>query len=205
MSNEYKLVPATDTRLNGLSRVVKTEEIKSEYIESVIKSMARVAMGERDAEHPSLPTLVGLAAPQLGEMVRIILFDKIAGSSKPNFEPELTFIINPEITQSSSEEELGREGCYSTCNICAVVPRAKQITVCGLNESGGQVEYSLEDFQARIVQLEVDHLNGIRCPDRVRDPARLHYVEKSDFQSYRENWQTWHQLCPPEDWLKIKK
>ena len=204
MSNEYKLIPATDTRLNGLSRRVLGGEIGGKYIQNIVKAMAKIAMGERDADHPNEPTLVGLAAPQLGEFVRIVLFDKIAGSGKPNFEPELVFIINPEITKASGEEDLGREGCYSTGDICAVIPRAKQITIRGLSTDGKKVEYELEDFQARIVQHEVDHLNGMRCPDRVRDPSRLHIVKKADFQKYRENWQNWQELCSSEYWLKVK-
>lgn len=58
-------------------------------------------------------------------------------------------------------------------------------------------------FQSRILQHEIDHLDGIRFPSRVRNPQQLHLVEFDDFQNYRENWATWTKYYPFEKWLQM--
>lgn len=202
---DHELLPASDARLNLVSRELGEEEIGAHGAsEFVIKAMTAIALGERDEAHPNRPSLVGLAAPQIGAMVRIILFDQKATAGEPNFEPDLQFVINPRITQASEQEELGREGCYSTGDIRAAVYRAQSIRLAGLDEQGAPMQLDLTGFQARIAQHEIDHLNGIRCPDRVRDPSHLHLVKPDEFQDYREHWQTWPTHYPIEDWLKLK-
>ena len=200
----YELIPATDTRLNGISREITKDEFGSEFLQELIENMGRIAMQERDEEHPNRPTLVGLAAPQIGVFVQVILFDAAASSAQPNFNPDLQFVINPKIVKASDERELGREGCYSTGDIRAVVRRHTAVTVTGFDQDGKELNYNLTDFQARIVQHEIDHLNGVRCPDRIESPERLHKVLPDEFQDYRENWAMWDKFYRPEDWLRIK-
>lgn len=193
-----------DTRLNLYSREVAIGELSSDAIKSVINDMLAIASGERDEAHPNRPTLVGLSAPQLGEMLRILLLDTSADPVAANFEPNLKVFVNPRITNASPEQALGREGCYSTGRICGAVLRASQVTVAALNEMGEEFEYtSANTFQSAILQHEIDHFNGIRFPSRITDPKHLHYVDAEDFQDYRENWRTWTKLCPMEDWLKM--
>ena len=200
----YELIAPTDTRLNGLSSAVAESDIFGSRVQAIVTAMTKIALGERDEEHPEKPSMVGLAAPQIGAFERIILFDHNAEAGQANFDVDLRFIINPIITWAGRDEELGREGCYSTSNICGAVFRSAEIQVTGLDEKGKHVHYGLHGFLARIVQHEIDHLNGIRFPDRVRQPEHLHMVDKTDFQNYRENWAKWDQLCPVEGWLKLK-
>lgn len=201
----YELIEATDTRLNGVSREVQADEIGSDFLEDVARSMRVIALNERDKDNPERRTLVGLAAPQIGTFVRVILFDEDATAGNPNFNPNIHFVINPRIEEVSEEEALGREGCYSSGEICGAVFRAKSINVSGLDLAGKNISYNLNDFQARIVQHEIDHLNGIRFPDRIRKLEHLHRVAADEFQDYREHWQTWEKQYPCEDWLKIKQ
>lgn len=203
---KYNLIPPTDLRLNQLSDQVNQADISNATIQEIISAMNEMAHGERSPERPELPSLVGLAAPQIGAFIRIILFDMNAMSNKANFDVDFRYVINPHITQASREEELGREGCYSTGDIAGAVFRSKRITVVGYSEVGEEVRYELEGFLARIVQHEVDHLNGIRFPDRVRSPEHLHTVafDSAEFQDYREHWRDWAKHYPFTDWLKMK-
>lgn len=206
MKHTYELITPEDTRLNTISSKVQLEDIATPRVQKIVSEMTRIAHGERDEQHPELPSLVGLAAPQIGIFERIILFDAAATRDSSNFSVELKFLINPEITEASSNEELGREGCYSTGDIGGAVNRSKSIKINGLNEHGEPIEYELEDFMARIVQHEVDHLNGIRFPDRVRQPKHLHAFDfkSEEFQHYREEWMNWKKLYSFDDWLKVK-
>ena len=202
---DYELISPYDVRLNAVSSEVV--DLRSTHVGQVIQAMTRIAMGERDEQHPELPSMVGLAAPQIGVFERIIAIDMKAGPGAANFDVDLRFIINPRLTNVSAEEALGREGCYSTGDIGGAVYRAKQVTITGFDQHAGPVSYNLSDYLARIAQHEVDHLNGIRFPDRIRDPKHLHAFDfkSKEFQRYREEWMTWSNLYPIEDWLKVKQ
>ncbi len=203
MANYVILLPS-DVRLNCVSSAVR--DVQSEHVAKVVQAMTKIAMGARDEKHPEAPSMVGLAAPQIGVFERIIAVDLNANPGSTNFDVDLRFIINPQIKDASVEEELGREGCYSTGDIAGAVYRAKSVTVVGLDLSGDLVEHRLEGFVARIVQHEIDHLNGIRFPDRIRDPKHLHAFESKlgEFQRYRTEWATWQNLYPVESWIKVK-
>ena len=205
-NRHYDFIEPTDTRLNTISREVELDELSSEQIGTIVHEMARIAMGERDAEHPDRPSMVGLSAPQIGIFKRIILYDANATGLKSNFNTDLVFLINPEITSVSRDEELGREGCYSTGDIGGAVFRHKEIGISGYALDGTRVEKTMSGFLARILQHEIDHLNGIRFPDRIRRPEHLHRLDfqSDEFQLYRENWRTWKKILPIEDWLKVK-
>src|SRR3989344_8178854 len=202
---ESSLLPASDIRLNGISREVTPMDFRTGRIEKVAAAMLATAQAERDPTGKISMSLVGLAAPQIGEFIRVILFDKKSQPNKTNLEPQFQVIVNPQIIRSSKEEELGREGCYSTGDIKAAIYRAKSVVVTGMDTDRQPVALNIEDsFHARIVQHEVDHLNGVRCPDRVRAPEHLHIVKPDEFQDYREQWQSWSTHAPVEDWLAIK-
>jgi len=193
-----------DTRLNQYCQELSVDELSSPSTKSIINDMIRIAKGERDEVAPSKATLVGLSAPQIGEMVRIILVDTAADPTMPNFKPDLKLFINPRIVSASVDENLGREGCYSTGKIGGAVYRAASVVVEAVDEAGDKLIYeSANTFVSAILQHEIDHLNGIRFPSRVRSPEQLHLIELSDFQEYRKNWMTWHKTYPFENWLKM--
>jgi peptide deformylase len=166
--------------------------------------MKRIANGKRDKEHPNRPTLAGLSAPQIGERLRIILVDIAADPSVSNFKPELVIFINPRVIETSKTETAEREGCYSTGEICGKVFRPGQVTIEALNEDGDKLLYkSKNSFESHIIQHEIDHLDGVRFPSRVRSPKHLHRVNPDDFQKYREGWRTWNKYYPFDQWLKM--
>ena len=104
---------------------------------------------------------VGLAAPQVGVSKRIIVVSPRA------VRGEEQVYINPEITYFSEQQEIGLEGCLSVPNVSCEVNRAKKITLKALTMEGKQLVEELQNFPARIIQHEIDHLNGILLIDRV--------------------------------------
>ncbi len=103
---------------------------------------------------------VGIAAPQVGVLKRIIV---VSPEAKRGTEK---VYINPEIL-SEEGEEVGLEGCLSVPGISAEVERAKKVTVQAQDTEGKPLEFSAGDFEARIIQHEVDHLNGKLFIDRL--------------------------------------
>ncbi len=181
---------------------VPLDEIRSKETQEIIDQMFEVARGERtDAEKRSM---VGLAAPQIGILKRIILVD-IGVEAERRQLGTLRAYINPEITWYSEEQVNGREGCYSVdpC-ICGIVPRAAKIRLQAFDRDGILVVQEFSDFTARIFQHEVDHLNGKCFPDVVGPQGTLHWVEENKYPDYRTNWEHWPVLCPWDKWLSMK-
>jgi peptide deformylase len=109
---------------------------------------------------------VGLAAPQVGLPLRIFV-----GSSAGKLEDARAY-INPVLTDEHGQEE-GEEGCLSLPDIRINVPRFKSLRLEALDEHGKPFSVNLEDFPARVVQHENDHLDGILLLDRMSPMARL--------------------------------
>jgi peptide deformylase len=104
---------------------------------------------------------VGLAAPQVGISDRVIVID-------PHIEGQEAFaLINPEILESSKETEKGEEGCLSIPGLRDLVERSTSVRVRGLSPEGQTREVAAEGLLARILQHEVDHLDGILFLDRL--------------------------------------
>ena len=113
---------------------------------------------------------VGLAAPQIGVSLRVIIFGVEATPRYPDVEPvPQTVLINPEITLLDESQEDGWEGCLSVPGLRGLVPRYKKIAYRGFDQYGGQISRQASDFHARVVQHEVDHLDGILYPQRIKD------------------------------------
>ena len=112
----------------------------------------------------------GLAAPQIGVGLRVVIFGVHANPRYPDVEevPD-TVLINPVLTPLGAEMEEGWEGCLSVPGMRGSVPRYKRLRYSGYDEKGQRFEREVSDFHARVVQHEVDHLDGILFPQRVRD------------------------------------
>ena len=186
--------------LNRIADAIDVKEIGSQEVQQLIDDMLRVANGEQGDTNRR--TMVGLAAPQLGISKRIIIIDTAStGMGEP---PELCAYINPVITSRSEQLEQGREGCFSTGNVCGNVDRSSEIAISGYNRQGDLVSETWTGFTARIFQHEIDHLDGIRFPDQITDDSKLHWVEPDKFGEYRTKWAQWQELCPREQWKRIK-
>ncbi len=122
---------------------------------------------------------VGLAAPQVHEGVRLfvaVLDTRDHESDDEDTEP--IAIINPEITPVGSDIVEGWEGCLSIPDIRGRVPRAREITVRGLDRKGSAFELRIHDFPARVIQHETDHLDGILFFDRMKSFESLTFLDE---------------------------
>jgi peptide deformylase len=116
----------------------------------------------------------GLAAPQIGVSVRVVIFGVKSNPRYPDVEevPD-TVLINPELAPLSDEIEEGWEGCLSVPGMRGWVPRSYRLKYAGFDEQGRRFERIAEGFHARVVQHECDHLDGILYPMRIRDLTRF--------------------------------
>jgi peptide deformylase len=120
----------------------------------------------------------GLAAPQVGVSVRVVIFGVTANPRYPDIEPVPdTVLINPVLTPLSGEEEEGWEGCLSVPGMRGWVPRFAKLRYSGYDERGRRFQRDVEGFHARVVQHEVDHLDGILYPMRIRDLTKFGFNE----------------------------
>jgi peptide deformylase len=118
----------------------------------------------------SHPRCVGLAAPQIGKSVRIIAMD-VTGHPKATAAHGPLVLINPVICFSAGQK-IGREGCLSAPSITANIRRAVHILVVALSPTG-EVVVQTSGFEARVLQHEMDHLDGILILDRVTSAADI--------------------------------
>lgn len=119
----------------------------------------------------------GLAAPQIGVDLQLVLFGFQRNARYPDAPPvPLTVLCNPVITPLSDAEEEGWEGCLSVPGLRGVVPRFARIRYRGFDPQGRVIEREAEGFHARVVQHECDHLIGRLYPTRMNDLTRFGYT-----------------------------
>ena len=120
----------------------------------------------------------GLAAPQIGVPLRLVIFGVERNPRYPDAEPvPYTELLNPVIVPLGDEMEEGWEGCLSVPGLRGVVARHARIGYTGFDPKGRRIEREVSGFHARVVQHECDHLDGILYPMRVRDFSRFGYTD----------------------------
>jgi peptide deformylase len=152
--------------------------------------LLRKAEPVRDVDTPELHALVsdmfdtmhaangaGLAAPQIGVNLRVVIFGFKSNARYPDAPqvPE-TVLINPVLTPLSDTMEEGFEGCLSVPGLRGSVPRYTRLHYEGVDQYGKAIVRDADDFHARVVQHEVDHLDGILYPMRIRDFTKFGYT-----------------------------
>lgn len=120
----------------------------------------------------------GLAAPQIGVNLRLVIFGFSSSPRYPDADavPE-TVLINPVITFIGDDQEDGWEGCLSVPGLRGVVPRYRSLRYQGFDQYGKVIDRTASDFHARVVQHECDHLDGVLYPMRVRDFKQFGYTD----------------------------
>jgi peptide deformylase len=109
---------------------------------------------------------VGLAAPQVGESIRLIVVEYPLDDEQEDAPKKLYVVANPEIKEISAETELGIEGCLSIPGLHGEVERALAVTVRGRTRRGQPIKIKAKGWMARIFQHEIDHLDGVVFTDR---------------------------------------
>jgi peptide deformylase len=120
----------------------------------------------------------GLAAPQIGVGLRVVIFGFEDNPRYPDADSvPFTVLINPVLTPMSEVLDEGWEGCLSVPGMRGLVPRYRELRYTGFDAAGAPLDRTVKDFHARVVQHEVDHLDGILYPRRIRDLTQFGFNE----------------------------
>src|SRR5271168_3569672 len=153
--------------------------------------LLRVAQPVDDLRDPALKAIiadmyetmhaangVGLAAPQIGVDLRLMIFGFDANPRYPDEAPvPVTTLINPWLEVLTDQTEEGWEGCLSVPGMRGMVPRATHIRYGGVLEDGDGLTREAKGFHARVFQHEFDHLNGVLYPQRIKDMTRFGFID----------------------------
>jgi peptide deformylase len=163
-----KIVQAGDPVLRRAARPLSLDELRSPRIQGLIELMRETM---RDAPG------VGLAAPQIGESIQLVVIEdppELHGPLTPEQRAErgreavdFHVLVNPKLTVIDAEPIAFFEGCLSVHDRVMIVPRAKSVRVEALDERGLPVVKNASGWYARILQHEIDHLGGTLCIDRM--------------------------------------
>lgn len=192
--------------LRRRAAAVRPKDIQTGRIQGLASRLLEAANSQQRGNlgNKRRRTLVGLAAPQIGESLRIIVVDTEIGPDRKN-PGHLECFINPKITWRSKETEEMREGCFSAGPVWGLVRRPLAIKLTALTVDGEKIEREYKGFTARIFQHEVDHLNGIRFPDRIRSDRKRHWVHAEEILLYPERVHDWPRICSKERWVMLKQ
>ncbi len=120
----------------------------------------------------------GIAAPQIGVSLRVVIFGVGKNPRYPDAEEvPYTILINPTLIPLGNEVEEGWEGCLSVPGMRGVVPRYTRLRYSGFDQHGNPIDRQVGGFHARVVQHECDHLDGILYPMRIKDLRNFGYTE----------------------------
>ena len=160
-------------RIGEPSLLQKSEpvsEFNTESLNSLITDMWETMQATNGA---------GLAAPQIGINLRVVVFGFEANPRYPD-APDIppTVLINPQICVLRDETEEGWEGCLSVPGMRALVPRYTHIRYSGSDEKGQSLSREVTGFHARVVQHECDHLDGILYPQRIANMQSFGFLEE---------------------------
>jgi peptide deformylase len=151
-----KIITRPNPILRKKSTEISPEAIKSREFKSLVSSMEKT-MIKTDG--------VGLAAPQIGKNIRLVV---------ANFKDGIICLINPKLIKKSWARELGQEGCLSIPGVFGKVKRHKKISLIYFDKNGKKIKLSAEGMMARVLQHEIDHLDGILFIDKAVEIEKNH-------------------------------
>jgi len=147
---------------------------KSEKVTDILSEETKIII-EDLIDTMSKEDLIGLAAPQIGENVRIFVSEIRETQYRKEGTDKLRVFINPEITKISKETHEGYEGCGSVASAQFFGPviRPEEVTVSAVDENGKVFECSASGLLARVIQHEIDHLDGILFHEKIADMKKV--------------------------------
>jgi len=125
---------------------------------------------------------VGLAAPQVHEGLRLAVIEVPGSDERSAAEVPFMVLANPVVTPLGEEQETGWEGCLSVPDLRGLVPRHKRVRLEALDRQGKPYSLEAQDFFARVIQHECDHLDGRVYLDRMRDMRTLTFIKEFEQQ-----------------------
>ena len=153
--------------LRATAEAVPEEWLDSGRLQALCRDMS-ATMLEEDG--------VGLAAPQIAESLRLFTYWVPGSGDEPEITPRA--LVNPEIKAVGEELEEGWEGCLSIPGLRGVVPRYRRIKVRALSPQGETLSFTADGFHARVIQHELDHLDGVVFLDRMLSSRSLAFEEE---------------------------
>lgn len=168
-----KIVQKENKILRGITKEVPVREIGSKKIKSLLKKMTKALAEKKEG--------VALAAPQIGETLRIFIIDGNIWKLKEEVfkqkeklpqRPPAVF-INPIIKKISKKKQLVSEGCLSVESVYGTVKRAEKIFLEAFDENGKKIKLGTSGLLAQIIQHEVDHLNGVLFTDKAKKLEKI--------------------------------
>lgn len=205
-SEPLQFIPAHDPRLNESSAELSLKELSSSKIQNLIQEMLALSGYEANpSKTQKQARLVGLAAPQIGVMKQIIVID---ANASPKGAPKFEVLINPKITWKSEQTEPLPQGCYSVPEkFKGMVVRAVAVEVEGLKPDGSSFQKRYEGYPSHVVQHEIDHLHGVRFPQRLTCQNEIHLLPNGDedLPKYRKEWRNWPHHVSSETFEHLKE
>lgn len=206
-----KFISFSDPKLNLPSELVNPDSILSSENQKFIKEFLTFCGYEATpTSKPRLTRMVGCAAPQVGVMKQIIVVDTAIHPLKRNFhQMNFDVLINPRIIWSSQEQDIYPESCYSV-PLCytGLIPRPTAVVVEAYSEKADRIRKRYEGYTARVIQHEMDHLKGIRFPEKTTEREQLHKVffnRREDLLQYRSKWIDWTLFATTEEHHRLKR
>ena len=144
-----------------LQRSAEVDAFGTPQLQSLLQDMRDTMAAEDGA---------GIAAPQIGVSLRVVIFGFESNERYPDAPPvPATVLINPTLEVQDDEREEDWEGCLSVPGMRGLVPRYKRLRYRGFDADGQPIDRTVDGFHARVVQHEVDHLDGVLYPMRITD------------------------------------
>ena len=151
-------------------RAKPVEQLGSPELKALVEDMKETMAAMNGA---------GLAAPQIGVGQRVVIFGVTQNPRYPDAEEvPFTVLVNPKLVMLTRDVEEDWEGCLSVPGMRGVVPRYTKLRYSGFDEDGNPIERVADGFHARVVQHEVDHLDGILYPQRMTDMSKFGFTEE---------------------------
>lgn len=170
-------MPSKDDILKLPNETLRQKSTKvsvvDEKVRNLIEELEEIGLDWEDSR--DFEVCVGLAAVQIGKLKKVV----ILRSEDPK-KREFDVLINPKIVKTYGQPELDFEGCLSVTDLYGLVPRYPKVKVQALNENGKVNRFTTEGFRARLIQHEIDHLNGLLFIDHIEDQEdAFHYISES--------------------------
>jgi peptide deformylase len=164
-----EIVRMGDPRLQQVAREVEPEMFNTPELDALLQDMRETMRAQSG---------VGIAAPQIGVPLRVLVFGAEQSERYPEAPPiPYTELINPVLTPLDETMEEAWEGCLSLPGLLGIVPRYTRMRYAGFDPQGRYVVRDVEGFHARVVQHECDHLDGVLYPTRMRDMSRFGFAD----------------------------
>ncbi len=170
MNTVIKPLRIGDPILRKVAQPVAASELGTHELQQLIRNMLETMRAYKG---------VGIAAPQIGVSKRVIIMEANNNPRYPDADPvPLTILINPELELLNDAREQGYEGCLSLGGLRGIVSWCPKVRYWGMTPEGERLERFAAGFHARIIQHEVDHLNGRLIVDRVADSRSYGFTEE---------------------------